>query len=248
MSARLLKRTAATLLLLAFPGVVPAEVSVRLNRDGSLKKVVYVVRTKGSNAGAWSQVKGYLPPALLLNPLGDNRGDLPPFIARHPQTSHPWVVWPRNIANQMRIGFAMWTGKGWTEPVLVTADPGPMFYNQLDPVLTFDASGVPYLVWWESGPSARVYFSTRVRDQWTPPLLLSEPRTDSRKPSVTLLGTDLVVSYATPSGPITRNRSAGGLVQSASQLMDSPIPPGNAPAPPGGPGGGEDGEERMIKK
>ncbi len=249
MNARILTRITATLFLLAIPGTVPAEVSVRLNRDGSIKKIVSVPRGKGHRAGAWSQVKGYVPADLLLNPLGDNRGDLAPFIARNPQTSYPWVVWPMNIANQKRIGFSMWTGRGWTEPVPINADPGPMFYDQLDPVLTFDAAGVPYLVWWESGRNSGVYFSTRVRDQWTPPILLSEPRTDSRNPGVVLQGSDLVVTYATPAGSVMRSQVAEVLVQTATDLMDSPIPPGNAPAPPGGPGGGgESGEDKMRKR
>jgi hypothetical protein len=249
MKARSLVRVFAVVLLAVIPSVTLAEVSVKLDHKGRLRKVIYRTREKGPSPVIWGQVRRYLPLRVLLNPLGDNLGDLPPMIVLHPETGHPWVVWSRNIANQKRIGFAMWDGEAWTEPSLVVATPDPMGYDALDPFLTFDRSGAAYLVWWVDAPVAKIYFSTLYRGSWTPPLQVSDPTVDSRRPSLVIDGPDATLVYETPSGQSFHLLGAHELVEAANNLMDSPIPPGNQPGPGGEPGGGSDtGDDRFIKK
>jgi hypothetical protein len=73
-------------------------------------------------------------------------------------------------------------------------------------------------------------------------MLISSAAVDSWAPSITLSGATVVISYRTPTGPVTRNYTKARLVESAAGLMDNPIPPLDVPpaSPPGGslPGGG----------
>lgn len=248
MNVRTLRTLSAVFTLLLIPALALAEVSVKLDREGRLKKVVYRTKIKKHSATVWGQVRKHVPLEHMLNPLGDNLGDLPPTIARHPETGYPWVVWSANVANQKLIVIASWTGSGWTAPAPIVTVPDPMWRDQLDPFLAFDASGRPYLVWWVDASVAKVYFSTLRGDAWTPPLLLSDPAVDSRHPALALEGADVKLVYETPGGPSLKVLGAMSLVQSANDLMDSPIPPGEIPDDPDAPPGGDDGEDPIFSK
>jgi hypothetical protein len=235
---------AAALSLLLVPAVTLAEVSVQLDHEGKYKRYFYLTRGNGSSSVVWTQVRPSVPLHHLLNPLGDNLGDLAPIIRTHPVTGYPWVVWARNIGNQKQLGFALWDGAVWSSPAPIAANAGPLLYDELDPDLTFDGTGTPYLVWWRAEQFAQVYFSTIVRGVWTPPLRISVEGTVSRTPTIALDGTKAIVTYQTESGPTSAVVETAVLIQSATNLMDSPTPPLYNPPPAGGTGGSPDPPSR----
>lgn len=233
------------LVLLLQPLVARAEVSVQLDRQGQVKRVIYLTGHSRQGAVIWGQVRARVPLERMLNPLGDTYGDLAPTIATHPVTGNPWVVWPRNEGNQKRLMLSIWEGQRWSVPVQV-AVPDLMGYDQLEPRLVFDAAGAPYLVYAEKAPKGRVLFTTLARGAWTPPLLLSRPQVDSSQPATAMQGSDLMLAYHTPAGQVSMALEASRLVDTAINLMDSPIPPGAQPGPddpyfPGNSGSGSRG-------
>jgi hypothetical protein len=242
---------AGAALAILVPGLALAEISVDLNRDGSFRRVVTVIKG-GRHAVVWRQVRPYLSLDVLLNPLGDNLGDLPPVVASHPATRLPWVFWSRNVANVKQLVHSTWTAAGWTAPRPVAGEPGPIPYDELDPAVAFDAAGTVYLVWWKKGPVGEVYFSTLVGGAWTPPLRLSAEGVDSGTPTIRLDGTRAVITWRTPGGPVTTVHETAVLVESAASLMDSPTPPGRDgdPGKDDGKGnvGGGTGDGPFIKR
>jgi len=218
------------------PAVARAEVSVQVNGQGQVTRVVVVA--KGSRI--WRQVRGHVPAAQILNPLGDTYGDLAPVIAIHPKTGHPWAVWPQNDGNRKRLVISSWNGTGWTDPVRI-ARSDLMGYDQTEPRLLFDASGVPYVFFTEGANDRRILFVTQVRGIWSPPLRLSATDVDSRTPLAVLVGDDIQLSFQTSAGTVTRMLPTTFLEISATNLMDSPIPPGYLPVPP--PPGGNPSDE-----
>lgn len=232
-------------LLMLLPAAARAEVSVQVDHQGRIRRVNVLTRESAGRRVIWGQVRGRQPFSALLNPLGDTYGDLAPVVATHPATGRPWVVWPRNEGNQKRIVLSLWDGKAWTEPARI-APADPMGYDQLNPRLVFDAAGAPLLVYTEAAPDARVLFVTVSRGVWTPPFLLSDRQVDSRTPSAALQGTDLVVSYETPAGRVTKMLPTSYLVERGVNLMDSPIPPGAQPTPPESPGGSDEPSDPFV--
>jgi hypothetical protein len=87
-----------------------AEVSVQVNGDGKVVRVVTL--TKGGRI--WRQVRGHVPAAQLLNPLGDTFGDHRPVIATNPKTGSPGPSGRRTTA----------TASAWSSR-RGTASPGP---------------------------------------------------------------------------------------------------------------------------
>jgi hypothetical protein len=227
------------------PGIVRAEVSVQLDQQGRIKRVVYLTRGSGPNAVIWGQVRGRLPLEVMLNPIGDNLGDLAPAIAINPKTGVPMVVWPQNVGNQKRLVYSTWANDGWTAPLPIVR-PDLLGSDQIEPRLVLDSEGVPYLFFTEAARPSRILFLTMSRGVWTPPVLVSEADVDSRRPAASLQDSGLRLSYSTPTGTVERVLSPGALIESATSLMDSPIPPGaipksQPPAPPGpAPGPGDD--------
>ena len=250
MNRPLVIRCLAFTAALAFlPSVALAEVSVQLDGRGNYKRFYYLTEGKGRNRIVWAQVRPRLSPQVVLNPLGDNLGDLPPVIRVSPETGYPWVVWPKNFGNLKQLVFSTWDAgaRRWTDPRPIA--PGtPWVWDDLGPDLAFDGFGTPYLVWWRAEQTAKVYFSTLLSGVWTPPLVVSDGGVDSRTPSITLDGTTAIITYRTPSGMVTKKFEAAFLIDSAASLMDNPIPPLNAPpsSPPGG--GFSGGTDGFIKK
>lgn len=218
------------LLLTLTPGVVRAEVSVQLDAQGRVRRVVYVTRGSGPDAVIWGQMRGRIPLDVMLNPLGDTFGDLAPSISVNPVTGMPMVVWPQNVGNQKRLVYSTFVNKAWTAPVQIVR-PDLMGSDQIEPRLVMDRKGVPYLFFTEAASPARILFLTMARGRWTRPLLVSDAEVDSRTPAVSLEDSDLRLSFATPKGSVVEMLSPGLLVESATSLMDSPIPPGAIPRP-----------------
>lgn len=225
------------LALILLPSLALAEVSVQLDPHGRFRRLVYLTKGTGASRVVWGQVRRGVPLDRMLNPLGDNLGDLPPRIVFNPLTGAPWVFWSMNIANQKRLGYSHWNGTGWSAPAPVVASPGPYYYDELDPSVTF-VQGTPYLVWWSAAPTAKVYFSTLVSGVWSPPALLSDPAIDSRKPIITVAGAKAAatatVDFQTPFGPSVTIYDAAALFLGAASLMDTPIPPGQTDDPDSG--------------
>lgn len=231
----------AAAVLALLPAAAQAEVSVMVDARGRVKRVV--VMSRGGTGTIWSQVRARVPLETMLNPLGDTTGDLAPTIAIHPKTGHPWAIWPRNEGNQKRLVVSYWTGKSWSTPQPIAA-PDLVGSDQVEPRLVFDGAGTPYLVFTESARPSRIRFMTVARGIWTPPLTLSDEALDSRTPLAALTGdgAGLNVRWTTPSGETARLLPTAVLVESATNLMDSPIPPGSS-GTPGEPGEGGSGEE-----
>jgi len=235
----------AALALLVVHSVALAEISVQRNPDGSFKKVFYLTRG-GEARVTWGQVRPYLAPGDLLNPLGDNLGDLAPVIRTHPVTGLPWVFWSRNVAGLKQVVFAAWSDAGWTAPQAIVPVDGLPLRDELDPAVAFDAAGAPFVVWWRGGAVGEVVFSTRVGGIWTPPLRLSDAVVDSRLPSVAVEGTRATVSWTTPAGIVTRTFDTAVLINSATNLMDTPIPPGYSTDP--GDGGANESDPLIMRR
>lgn len=237
-----LRALGGALLAILVPVLGIAEVSVQLTRDESFRRVVYLTRS-GRSQVVWRQVRPFLPQEVLLNPLGDTLGDLPPVIATNPISGRPWVFWSRNVANIKQVVHATWTDAGWTAPRPVSGETGPipaLPFDELDPAVAFDAAGVPFLVWWRAVPGAgEVYFSTLIGGVFAPPLRLSPEGVDSRRPTIRVEGSRALVTYGTPTGPATTIYETAVLIESAASLMDSPTPPGYKPD--SGKGGGDSG-------
>jgi hypothetical protein len=234
-------------LLALVPGAARAEVSVLVDGQGRVRRVVYITRDNTRSAIVWKQVRPRVPLEELLNPLGDTTGDLAPSIAVHPRTGLPWVVWPRNEGNQKRLVFSTWNGKGWTPPQPV-AVPDIMGWDQMEPRLLFDTEGTPYLLFTEAARNGRILFTTLARGGvWTPPLPLTDGTIDSRSPLALLLDKALKVSWSTPIGTVTQVLSTATLLEAANNLMDSPIPPGSGPTPDDPPDDGTKDPEKKNK-
>lgn len=222
--------------LLVLPSTLLAEISVQVDSQGRYKRFYYLTGGRGRSAIVWKQVRPHLSPQLVLNPLGDSFGDGRPVIQISPVTGYPWVVWPKNFGNIQQLAFSTWDGKRWTEAALI--NPGiPLVYSDQSPALVLDQFGKPYLVWARAEQTGKIYFSTLIKGQWSPGLVLSDPNVDSRDPSITLTGTTAVVSFKTPAGVVSMKYDTAILVDSAASLMDNPIPPLDVPPPTTDPGG-----------
>jgi hypothetical protein len=165
----------------------------------------------------------------------------------HPKSGQPWAIWPRNEGNQKRLVVSYWTGKAWSAPQPVVA-PDLYGSDQIEPRLVFDSAGTPYLVFTEAARPARIRFVTVAKGIWTPALSLSDEKIDSRTPLAALTGdgTGLNVRWATPAGEAARVMPTSVLVQSATNLMDSPIPPGSTTSPGAGDTPGEEPKDQFV--
>jgi hypothetical protein len=250
----LLRCVCGTLAAMLLPAVVFSEVSVQLGPDGSLHRVVYLTRG-GPRQVVWGQVLPFRPLEVMLNPLGDNLGDLPPVIALHPADRRPWVFWSRNAAGLKQLVFSAWTGAGWSPALRLGGDAPLLPYDELDPAVAFDSGGAAYVVWWKAAPKGEIYLSGLVRGVFSPPLRLSDEGVDSRRPAIRIDGTQAVITWTTPDGPVTRVFDTAFLAASAAGLMDNPTPPGRCPdpgscsgeSPSGGGDGGGLGDGPFVK-
>lgn len=236
----------AAAVLALVPAAARAEVSVMVDGQGRVKRIV--VMSRGRSGSIWSQVRARVPSATMLNPLGDTYGDLAPTIAINPRSGMPWAIWPRNEGNQKRLVVSYWTGAAWSAPQPIVA-PDLVGSDQIEPRLVFDASGSPYVVFTEAARPSRIRFVTIARGAWTPALSISDETIESRMPLAAMTGdgAGLSVRWATPTGEVARVIQTATLVESATNLMDSPIPPGTTSSPGGPEGGGsEEPGDRQV--
>jgi hypothetical protein len=188
---------------------VNAEVSVRTDRAGKyVTTQVLSTNVQGAGSRIWSPRGRTLRQALILNPLGDANGDLWPTIAETPREPHqPWVVWSRFNGYEYHLAWSAWTPEGWSAIQWVRR--GWATGDDLDPDAAFNRTGQLFVVWWRAAEgNARVYMSTFLTRRWSRPMLISDPRVDSRYPTITRARDGaLWVQYETPQG--TQRRGLG---------------------------------------
>jgi len=181
---------------------VRAEVSAEVDALGSYLRMVVLSNASVKNPKIWSshhQRAQYVP----LNAAGDLNGDLFPAIVENPlQGNHPWVVWSRFDGSDYSLAWSRWSG-AW-EPILWVGSAAGAG-DDLDPALTLDPLGRPYVAWWRDEQGVgRVYLSVFLDTRWLDPFAVSDSGVDSRYPTVTLEGDVVVVRYQTPDGPAQR--------------------------------------------
>jgi hypothetical protein len=123
-----------------------------------------------------------------------------PEIAPH----HPWVVWSRFNGTDFDLVWSRWKAEGW-RPVRAV-EPERLAGNDLDPDLTFNSAGRPYLVWSreENGVSS-VQFSAFLLLQWMPGFQISEPGVNSRYPTIVeQIDDSIQVEFDTPRGKVRK--------------------------------------------
>lgn len=227
------RASALVLGLLIALSVAPlfAEVSVVTDGQGGRPKTVVLTETRGHRSFYWSQVRPGASPSSLLNVRGDKMGDSRPFVAEQPGTHQPWVLWAVSDGHDREIAFATWVGGRWQGPQLLEAVDNP--YDDLDPRLSFDASGSPVAVWWRKEPIPRVYMSRYLRGEWTPALPVSDPSVPSRFPSIGMSGNQAKVSFRTPQGltVLFLDLVAPSVSMDGSGPLDGPVPPPDAADP-----------------
>jgi hypothetical protein len=140
-----------------------------------------------------------------LNVDGDLEGDLWPEIGESVVAPHhPWVVWSRDNGEDFDLIWSRWSDRGWE--AVQWLEPEPALGDDLDPSVSFDPDGRPYLVWWRDEYGlGQVYFSMFLATQWMGGFVLTNPSVDARYPTINMLGFgEFEVTYDTPSGAVTQ--------------------------------------------
>jgi len=183
-----------------------AEVSAETDVFGTYLRTVVSSNTPVKALRIWS-VGRVRPTHWPLNPGGDSNGDLWPYVAENPvQGRWPWVAWSRFNGSDYDLAWSRWTGRGWTGVAMVETSPNPG--DALDPALSFDAQGRPYVVW-ESHPDSggsEIVFSMFLASRWMVPFRVDSDDEMGSNPAITVLEDGTVrVTYQTAQGPMTRN-------------------------------------------
>ena len=183
-----------------------AEVSVETDDAGVYKRTVVRTNQSAKNFRVWG-VSRNVGARLMLNPIGDDLGDLWPTIVENDlDGGRPHVVWSRFDGASFDLVWSRWSdGAGWSDPdwVAGAAMPG----DDLDADLEFDLrDGRPCLAWWsDDGGSGRVYLSVFLSSRWMSPYVVSVEGEDARYPTVDVLDDGTYrVTFETPGGTIVR--------------------------------------------
>jgi hypothetical protein len=182
---------------------VHAEVSAETDVQGRYVRTVIFSNASVRNVKVWTVQRakvGFSP----LNPYGDDNGDLWPLIVDQTAGAfRPWVVWSRFNGTDYDLAWSTFEGS-WRAPAWVQA--GPAAGDDLDPSVSFDSDGRPYMAWWRNeGGRGRVYLSVFLVSRWMLAYPVSDEGIDSVHPQVTVRADGkIVVSYDTPAGKVTR--------------------------------------------
>ncbi len=217
-----------------------AEVSVVTDGRGGYLKTVVLTESRGHHTFYWTRVRPGVPASALLNARGDWMGDSAPVVAEQPGTRQPWVLWTTSDGHDREIAFSTWSGGRWQGPQLLEAVDNP--YDDLDPRLSFDASGNPVAVWWRKQPVPTVYMSRFLRGEWTPASPVSSPAVPSRFPSIGISGNQAKISFYTPQGQTVLFLDLSldpSVTMDGSGPLDGPVPPPDATDPGKGNKGGD---------
>lgn len=189
-------------LLLGSALAARAEVSALTDRQGVYRSV----RVQQSpRHGVWAPV-AHGSQRYVLNPYGDQLGDLRPTVAENIVAPHyPWVVWSRLNDTHYDLAWSCWTEYQQWEPVS-WLDPSSTAASgdSLDAYLTFDPAGRPYVAWWRfQNGMGQVFVSFFLTTTWMAPLPVSDKMIDARYPDLTVPAAgELVLHYQTPLGEV----------------------------------------------
>jgi hypothetical protein len=183
-----------------------AEVAAEVDASGAYLRTVVLATSSAKNVRIWSKITSR-PSLFPLNVEGDLNGDLWPVVADQPAgTPRPWVVWSRFTGSGFDLAWSRfdaparsWSPIGWVESV-------PKAGDDLDPSLTFDSTGRPFLSWWRDEDGVgQVYLSLFLQTRWMEPFRVSDVTIDSVAPTITLLSdTRVRIEYTTPEGTVAR--------------------------------------------
>ena len=198
--------TIGTCVLLLGTGLaVHAEVSVRTDRQGKYSSTQILTRGHRGEPVLWGVNQRSSRNFHVLNPRGDARGDLwpeisEPDIAPH----HPWVVWSRFNGEDYDLVWSRWSVEGWRPTRVVDLESREG--NDLDPDMTFNANGRPFLVWCrEENGVATIQFSAFLVNAWMPGFQISDSDVDSRYPVIVeRFGDGIQVEFDTPNGKVNK--------------------------------------------
>lgn len=200
---------AAALVLLGSGVAARAEVAAEVDHAGNyLRMIVFTSATSTDAVRIWSvhrQVDRHH--RKLLNPDGDYRGDLWPYILEdRAREIRPWVVWPRFNGEEFDLAFSRWSAGEWSPIEWVDPISPSLDGNDVDPHMSFDAEGRPLLSWWrDENGLGQVYFSMFLTTRWMEGMPVSDAGTDSRYPTVTEQEDgNIRVEYFTPGGSESR--------------------------------------------
>ena len=115
---------------------VPAWGEVSLKGNGS------AIFVDGDSGSIWKPQRSGIDSNLLLNPLGDLRGDQFGDWSTNPATGLAEVVWSRNTYGQFEIVFSWFEDGAWQEPINISRSIG----NDLTPKLDHDLNGSRYVL------------------------------------------------------------------------------------------------------
>jgi len=195
----------ACVLLAGMLGQSLAGVTARVDRRGNYLGTQLVPAGPQSDPRVWSVRSRGLRAGNALNPGGDLNGDLWPTIVESPREPHySWVTWSRFNGTRHSIAWSRWTDRGWSS-IEWLADKY-VRYDQLDPAMTLDAQGRPFVAYWsEEGGKGRVYLSLFLATRWMKPIPISAAELDSRAPEIRLgkFGR-VVVEYDTDEGRMSQ--------------------------------------------
>jgi len=149
----------------------------------------------------WTQ-DGVGQAANVLNPQGDQNGDMWPVVVQSNVAPHyPWVVWSRFAGNNYDLDWSRWNGKSWTE--IRWVEERGTTTDEMDPDLAFDKRGRPFITWWSEGPGGRgrVFVSVNLNGKWLTPSQVSMTKIDSRYPTIRIFDNGkILIEFMTPRG------------------------------------------------
>ena len=196
-------RGLAALALLLVCAPARAELSAEVDAFGTYVRTVLVTSGSERRLKIWSPFRSRAT-GLMLNSAGDATGDGWPAIVESPVDRKPWVVWSHFDGSGFDLAWSRFEAGKWlpVQSLLPPDDGAP----DLDPVIAFDESGRPYVVWWRNQQGrGQVYLSVFLATRWMGALPVSDTDEDARTPTlVTLAGGQLQISYVTPAGKVTK--------------------------------------------
>lgn len=176
------------LLLAGLNAQTAAEVAVKTDLNGEYVSTVIVPGGSHWNPGIWGgrARAGMHRSAAVLNPTGDQRGDLLPSIAEsNLAPHHPMAVWSRFNGRDYDLVWSTWAHR-WTRIAPIV--PGRPAGDDLNPEIAFTANGRAVVTWWnrDSEGNGTVFFSTYLNRRWMQPAAISSEELGGRYPSIGL--------------------------------------------------------------
>ncbi|MCP3981303.1 MAG: hypothetical protein GY716_18535 [bacterium] len=188
-------RIAALSVVLAMPAA--AEVSVYPTGPEQVGTIIMAIGDHPDPVGlnAW---KLFRPAGaqLALNPGGFERGDGTPDLVTHVDTGRPFVVWAYNWGTEHDVAFSEWTGSEWSFPRFLTETAE----DEMDPRIALDPGDQAHVAWWiqnAQNSDSTVFVSMRQTDDsdWSPPIPVTLPGEDGRRPSIAVHDGHVLVAY-----------------------------------------------------